>query len=277
MYRAFRWVSAATIVTCLVMGAGCAMSSPADLTPDVDPNLPGIDAGNDPRPAPGSTSGGTAAKPDAATESDDPSGQTGTDSGTKPTIAPDASTSTPDASSTGATAKPAAGEILVSEVMYDSTGAEPASEWIEIYSKAAAVRSLSGLTLKDGGNRTHVIGAGVTIAPGAYIVLARNKAGAITAKVPAAAIAYEYGTGLADSAGVLLANGATGGITLLDGSTTVASAPYGGWFTQAGGSSAQLHVLDASTATSKASWCLSSKSWTTGSEKGTPGAADDCP
>jgi hypothetical protein len=175
------------------------------------------------------------------------------------------------------TPKPTAGEVLISEVMYDGAGTEPAGEWIELYNKAAAPRSLSGLTLKDGANRTHVIGAGVTIAAGAYVVLARNKAGAIAAKVPAAAIAYDYGAGLADSAGVLLANGTTGGITLLNGATTISQAAYGGWFTQPGGSSVQLHILDAAQSGAKASWCLSANAWTAGSEKGTPGAAEDCP
>ena len=173
--------------------------------------------------------------------------------------------------------KPSPGEVLITEVMYATFAPEPASEWIELHSIATSVRTLSGLTLKDGGGRTHVIGAGLTIAPGAYVVLARNKAAAIAAKVPASAIVYEYGTGLPDNAGILLTNGATGAVSLLNGAATIASAPYGGWFSQSGGSSVQLQVLDPAQATAKASWCLSLNAWTTGSEKGTPGAADDCP
>lgn len=64
---------------------------------------------------------------------------------------------------------------------------------------------------------------------------------------------------------------------VLDGSTTITSAPYGGWFSQSGGSSVQLKVLDGTLSKSKASWCLSLNVWTTGSEEGTPGAAEDCP
>ncbi len=161
--------------------------------------------------------------------------------------------------------------------MYDTITPEPVSEWFELHSSASSTRSLGGLTIKDGSGRTHTIGAALTIAPGAYIVLARDKAGAIAAKVPAAAIAYEYGTGLPDNAGILLTNAATGAVSLLDGAATIASAPYGGWFTQSGGSSVQLKLLVPAQTTSKTSWCLSGTAWTTGSEKGTPGAAEDCP
>jgi hypothetical protein len=268
MHRSFRTVLAIVPVA-LIAGLGCAMSAPADLTPEVDPTLPGVEVGNDPKPAPGSKGSDTA-------DSGSSGGSTSKDSGATPSVAPDAAPA-PTPTPSPSVAKPSAGEVLISEVMYDTFGTEPASEWIELHSKASGVRALTGLTLKDGGGRTHVIGAGITIAPGAYVVLARNKAGAISAKVPATSIAYDYGTGLPDNAGVILANGTTGGVSLLDGTATIASAPYGGWFSQSGGSSAQLHVLDASSATSKASWCLSLNPWTAGSDKGTPGAADDCP
>jgi len=58
-------------------------------------------------------------------------------------------------------------------------------------------------------SETAVIAAGLTIAPGAYVILSRNKTAAISAKVPSGAIVYEYGTGLPDNAGIILANGAT--------------------------------------------------------------------
>lgn len=250
-------------------GVGCAMSPPADLTPGIDPDLPGVDAASDPSPAPGQklpprTDAGTGSSSGGAAEED---------SGIKPVVTPDAGA--PDTAP--AVAKPSPGEILISEVMYDTFGTEPDSEWIELHSKATVVRSLTGLTLKDAANRTHVISGAVTIAPGAYVVLARNKAAVTSAKVPAAMIAYEYGAGLPDNAGVQLANGTSGGVSLLNGTATLAQAPYGGWFSQSGGSSVQLDVLDTAQAGVKASWCLSLNAWATGSDKGTPGAASDCP
>lgn len=266
--------AASTLVVGAGLSAGCAMSSPADLTPNFDPSIPGLDAASNPLPTTGEPGAdGTDSGTDAGT---DPSGSTGggdAGSNVKPAFGSDAGAA--DAAPT--IPKPASGEILVTEVMYSTFTPEPASEWIEIYSKATSVRSLSGLTLKDGGGRTHVIAAGLTIAPAAYVILSRNKAAAISAKVPAGAIVYEYGTGLPDNAGIVLANGNTGGISLLDGATTLVSVPYGPWFSQSGGSSIQLKALDAAQESASAGWCLSLSTWTTGSEKGTPGSAADCP
>ena len=252
-----------------VTAFGCAMSAPADLTPDLDPSLPGLDAASDPHPAPGSQN--------ATPQDGGSSGNTPTDSGAK-ALAPDSGSPTgPVDSGPPPPAKPGAGEVLITEIMYTTTTPEPASEWIELYNAATTARSLGGLVLKDGGGRTHLISQAVVIAPGAYIVLARSKAGSIAAKVPSAAIAYEYGTGLGDSAGILLANGATGGISLMNGVTTVADAPYGGWFTQSGGDSIQLKLTDGTQQSVKAGWCLSATTWTSGSDKGTPGTPSNCP
>jgi len=244
---------------------GCAVSSPVDLAPMIDPSLPGVDAGNNAVPGrPGA--GGTDAGGDASGSNE---GNGGSDSGAKSAFADDdAGTGLP---------KPAAGEVLITEITYSTFTPEPASEWIEVYSKATSPRSLGGLTLKDGGGRTHTIAAGLTIAPGAYVILARDKTAAIAAKVPAAAIVYEYGTGLPDNAGIVLANGSTGGLSLLDGTTTLVSVPYGPWFSQSGGSSLELKALDALQESASTGWCLALNTWTTGSEKGTPGAANDCP
>lgn len=274
MYRSSRSVAAvltaAVFSSCFVSGAafavaGCAMSSPADLTPTVDPSIPGLDAGGNPTPAPGQSGG------------DGDAGAGASDGGASPTPAFAGDAGGADAASVPGLPKPGAGELLVTEIMYSTFTPEPASEWIEVYSKATSARSLSGLTLKDGGGRTHVIAAGLTIAPASYVILARSKTAAVAAKVPASAVVYEYGTGLPDNAGIVLANGATGGLSLLDGTTTLASVPYGPWFSQSGGSSIQLKALDAAQESTSAGWCLSLNTWTTGSEKGTPSSASDCP
>jgi len=267
----YRWLaSVAAVVTVgvsigasLSIGA-CAMSDPANLDPTIDPSLPQIDASSTANPTPG-TMPGEKDSGTGRTEEDEDSGTTAPDAGK------DSAPPTPVAP------KPAAGEILVSEIMYDSSGSEPQQEWIELYNVATSARSLSGLTLKDGAGRTELIEPGVTIAATSYALLVRSKTGATGAKVPAAPVVYEYGAGLGDAQGVLLTNGSTGSLSLLDGATTLVQASYGSWFTQPGGSSVQLKVLDASQANLKASWCLSATAWTAGSEKGTPGAASDCP
>lgn len=171
--------------------------------------------------------------------------------------------------------KPTKGEVLISEVMYDpQLGSEPDNEWFEVYNAASGNRSLTGLTILDGGNRTHVIGQGVTVAPGAYVVLVRSQTAAAVAKIPAAAVVYEYGAPF-DSSSIQLANGSTGGLWLRDGTTIVAQADYGGWYSQSG-SSIQLKTLTFSASAQSSNWCVSLHTWATGTDKGTPGAASDC-
>jgi hypothetical protein len=135
--------------------------------------------------------------------------------------------------------------------------------------------------LKDGASRTHTIGAGVVIAPGAYVVLASDQAAVIASKVPAGVIVYQYGTGAA--AAVQMANGTTGSIVLLDGATEIARAKYGPaapaglGLSNANNQSIQLKTLTYAGAGVAANWCLSANVWAAGADKGTPGAASDCP
>ena len=261
-------------VLTVALAWGCAQGDAGDVTSEIDPTLPEVDASWSPSPNTPSE------KVPPKSKDDGGSGAPDTDEGDEspPTAAPDSGppeTSKPVAPSAP---KPAQGEVLITEVMYDPSGNEPASEWFELHNKSAGPRTLSGLTIVDGGNRTHVIGAGVAIPAGAYVVLARSQSAAISAKVPAAAIVYEYGAGLPSNAGIQLANGSTGGLSLRDGtSSTVAQADYGGWYSQSGGSLIQMKTLTYAAGAQKASWCLSLDPWTTGSEKGTPGAPSDCP
>jgi hypothetical protein len=267
--------------------SACATSEPVDLSSDVDPTLPSVDAGGTSIPVPRGDAGGSSSGSSDATEEDssappsDESGSSGASSSGASSSggSSGASSSGGSSGSSGSSGapKPAQGEVLITEVMYNPFGTEPDTEWFELHNVTASARSLSGLTIADGGGRTHTIGAGVTIAPGAYVVFARATSAAVAAKVPAASIAYEYGEKLPSNAGIQLANGDTGGLSLKSGGTTIAQAPYGGWFSQSGGSTAQLDVLDYAASASEASWCLSSTAWTAGSDKGTPGAASDCP
>jgi len=267
MRRPFGSIAAVLAVALIVAGglsvasAGCAMSAPADLSLNNDQNIPGLDAAYDPVP-------GQPGKDAASREVGEDSGSTG-----EPIPEPDAGA---DAALGPTVPKPTAGEVLITEIMYTTTGPEPASEWFELHSLAPAERTLAGLLLKDGSNRTHVIVGPLTIAANGWVIFARNKAMAVIGKVPAGAIVYQYGSGLADNAGILLANGATGGLSLLSGATVIAAAPYGGWFTGSG-ASLQLKVLNPAQTTAKASWCFSATAWTAGAEKGTPGGASDCP
>jgi hypothetical protein len=251
------WLVAAATAAWVV---GCAVAGNEELMPEVDPTVPGLDAGYDPS-APGKDGGSS--KPSGPEMQPPPSGSdAAADTGSPPPAG---------------TPKAGQGEVLVSEVMYDPFGTEPAAEWFEVTNVASSARSISGLVITDGAGRTHTIGAGVVITPGQYVVLARVKSAATAAKVPPSVIVYEYGAGLPDNAGIQLANGTTGGLTLRDGAVVVAQADYGGWYSQSGGSSVQLKTLTFAASGSSASWCLSLNPWTAGSDKGTPGGADDCP
>lgn len=253
-----------------ILAAACASSEVPDVSPDIDPSLPGVEGTGDPTRA----EGGAPAAPDAGTR----------DSGSSPKPTPkapadagsgDATTILPVDAGPPPPPKPGVGEVLITEVMYDPFGTEPDSEWFELHNRASETRSLGGLVISDGGGRTHTIKAGTTIAPGAYVVFVRSIGAA--GKVPSTAIAYEYGESLPSNGGVILANGDTGALYLRNGGTVIAQADYGGWFSQSGGSSVQLKVLDFAASANKTSWCLSYNAWATGSDKGTPGAPSDCP
>lgn len=250
----------------------CAMSPQSEPAPNIDPTLPGVDASWNPSPekpsekSPSSSSSSSGSTSSSSSTSGGPQPKVGSDAGDDGGGAPQVVAS-----------KPAQGEVVISEVMFDPSTTEPPSEWIEVHNTSSSPKLLSGLTIVDGGNRTHVIGGNVVVAPSAYVILARSTAAAVAAKVPAGAIAYEYGAGLADNVGVQLANGTTGGVFLKDGTNVIAQADYGGWFTPSGGSSVELKTLTFAAAAQSTSWCLAANAWTTGADKGTPGAANDCP
>lgn len=247
---------------------GCAVGDKSDLATDLGATDPGVDAAYDPRPA----------QPLPASAGDGEGEGSSTSSGGAKAPPPDAGGGTSSGSPppTGAP-KPTQGEVLVTEVLYDPSTPEPASEWIELHNAALTARSLAGLTLVDGAGRTKAIGAGVEIPPGGYVLLVRSTSGALGAKVPSSAIVFEYGAGADDASGILLTNAATGKITLKDGTTEIAQAPYGGWFTSMSGKSVQLKTLSYAASLNKASWCASANAWATSADKGTPGGPNDCP
>lgn len=233
----------AAAAACLV-ASSCAVSEPVAVTPDVDPELPTVD-------------GGSAGIPAKTTDGADAAA-----------LAPPPSPHGPDAA-VAALDRPGPGDVVITEVMFNPSGPEPRSEWFELTNKTSAPLALDGLTIVDGAGRTHVIASGTTLAPGKYVVFARDKATAVAQQVPSAAIVYEYGTGLLDTAGVLLLNSTSGGVSLKDGSQVIDDAPYGPLYSTANGCSIQRDA--------KGSWCYSANAWASGADKGTPGAASDCP
>ena len=64
--------------------------------------------------------------------------------------------------------------LLISEVLYDALGAEPAEEWIELYNNASSPIELTDWTISDNLS-TDVISPTVTIPVGGVIVIAASE------------------------------------------------------------------------------------------------------
>jgi hypothetical protein len=232
-----------------------------------DTNEPGADGGLVADAAGLDASKADASKADAGQSSKDAS------------VAPDASSSSDAAVGTVA----AQGELLITEVMYNPSGSEPDDEWIEVTNVTSGSRVLTGLTLEDGSGRTHVIQTGATkleIAPGAAVVLARNKSAAVAAHVPSSGIVYEYGAGLAASTGIQLANGSTGAVILRASSVVVSQVAYGGWYAASGASLQMRTPYAFASGTDKTAFCVAQNpfpgSAPGGANLGTPGNPNDC-
>jgi hypothetical protein len=172
---------------------------------------------------------------------------------------------------------PAPGALVITEIMAQPSGPEPESEWFEIYNQSSSTVLLSGLTIQDGYLDTQVIPSNpvVVAPPGEYLVLVRSSPGAQAALVPSASIAYAYGTGVADDAGIELDAGPFGELTILNGSTVLTDVPYGQWGVSSPGQSLELGTA-ATTQSDPSGWCIAENPWAPGSDDGTPGGSSDC-
>jgi hypothetical protein len=189
----------------------------------------------------------------------------------------------PDADAVGpstyapSTATPAPGDLAITEVMLSPSGPEPASEWFEIYNLASSPRLLNGLTIQDGYGDTAVVtsAAAVVVPAATYGLFVRDQAAAVQTLVPAAAIVYAYGAGVAASAGIELDEGTAGDLSLWSNGTLLADVPYGMWDASWVGQSLEL-ATPQSDATDPNKWCIAQSPWASGSDDGTPGATNDC-
>lgn len=162
--------------------------------------------------------------------------------------------------------------------MFAPFGPRPEAEWFEVYNTGSSPALLSGLTIIDGSMRAHTIASDIpVVAPvRAYVLLVRDRATAIANGVPAAAIVYEYGTGLTGNQGVQLDDGSDGAVSLWNEGLELTGAPYGSWGLLALGQSVELSVLQLVGSDLVESWCYAEYPWALGSDYGTPGAANDC-
>jgi hypothetical protein len=164
----------------------------------------------------------------------------------------------------------AAGDLIISEIMYDPTALTDANgEWIEVYNTTGHSIDLRNLVLDKNGTDRHVINASVTVAAHGYLVLARTETA-----VPG--LKYVYGTSVSlNNTGAVLTL-STYGTTGTDG-TVIFSVNYGAaGFPSGTGASICLNPgrLNAADAASGANWCTSVTPFGTG-DLGTPDAAND--
>jgi hypothetical protein len=173
---------------------------------------------------------------------------------------------------------PSAGDLLITEVMFYPWGPEPQSEWFEVYNRTGSPLLLSGLTIRDGYPRAHLIASNpaVVAPPAGYVVLVRDRLAATSNLLPPAAVIYEYGAGLPADQGIQLQNDASGDVSLWSGTTLLVDVPYGPWGMASVGQSIELASLQSAPNAAQA-WCLGQYPWAAGADYGTPGAASDCP
>jgi len=75
----------------------------------------------------------------------------------------------------GAATPPAAGDVVINEILYDPPAPQPSSnEWIELYNRSDRAVDLGELVVTDGGDVSRPGPAPLVLAPGAYLVLVAN-------------------------------------------------------------------------------------------------------
>ena len=176
---------------------------------------------------------------------------------------------------TGGAPLPEVGEVIVTEIMYDTEAelSENAAEWFELHNLAGAPRTLNGCTVGDGGGAKTPV-SGVTIPAGGYALFARS--------------ASNNGGLDADGLFTFALNNSQDLVTLECNETVIDTVAYddGLTFPDAKGYSISLDpsAYDAELNDDGANWCLGQDLYYTGQATpvgdhyGSPGAANPpCP
>lgn len=155
----------------------------------------------------------------------------------------------------------AAGQIVITEIMHDPIGSEPAGEWIELFNPGGAPALLTGCTLAGSSGAGYTI-ASLTIAGGARVVLSSGAD-------PGFAEDQNYGGAIRLEA--------SGSLTLRCGETVIDRVEWSPGFQAAAGHSLSLDPQHTAAALNDPAiaWCVASSAY--GAERGTPGMPnDDC-
>ncbi len=164
-----------------------------------------------------------------------------------------------------------AGDLVITEVLYDANTTEPASEWIELYNASSSPIDLFGLNIvrsPSASSNTHTVIKSVVVAPGAYVVLGSSTE---PSQNGGAQVAYAWGNDIS------LSNSSTNTITIGFGATDIDKMSYTASASYSGKSySLKSGMLSATDNDSAANFCAGKTPYGPGG-LGTPGAANDCP
>lgn len=161
-----------------------------------------------------------------------------------------------------------AGDLVVSEIMANPSGADESNEWWEIYNARTEAVSLDGVELlrsrEDGSSpRRHTVASGITLEPGEYFVV-----GGVLDEAKPGYVDYGYGNDLGD-----LGNSA-GRVAVFCGDALVDEAIY----TEASDGASRIfdggQTPDSVVNDDLSQWCDSTAPFSTG-DLGSPGSANE--
>jgi hypothetical protein len=162
-----------------------------------------------------------------------------------------------------------AGDLVITEVLYDTQEDESHCEWIELYNTTSSTIELIGLTFEDAGANTQAIDTNVVVAAGDYAVVAGTTATNWASNCPGAAAGLTpdgyYGTGMS-------LNNSGDSVMIYNSTITIDAMPtYDG--------ADDAWQLDSSCLTDTcnddtANWCEPTATYGTAGDIGTPGSAN---
>ncbi len=159
--------------------------------------------------------------------------------------------------------------VVITEVMADAVGDDTGQEWIELYNSGSSTVDISGWELRDCGSQVWpIVGGGLVIAPGKYLVLGYASSPSMNGGAP---VDVAYGTAfyLPNTLGsVLLFDGTGPQATLVDQTRYSRFEP---WTVFKVGKSIE-RVSATADGTLPASWKTGTKEYGTAGNLGTPGA-----
>ncbi|MCC7382139.1 MAG: S8 family serine peptidase [Deltaproteobacteria bacterium] len=157
------------------------------------------------------------------------------------------------------------GDVVISEILYNPLGAEPAAEWFEVANRVREIVDLSGLLLVSGPTAATVLGP-VRVRPGARVVFCRSPLDGPAGCVPYASLSLNNrldDLSLTSAAGQLL--------------DVVRYGTSGSWPRSTNGVSIELSEshLDPAANDLPERWCQAVRP--SGIDRATPGGPNDCP